>query len=195
MRQSPYEQMKRFTERVLHPYPEPRFAAPDFVQLALMSSSAGSRRRREFDSSAPRGVTAGPSATVGTAIPPQPVQLREVFPTPPGTTWGDITIRMLDGETVVIVIREVRTIRSFANMGMMNKKNGKPTVQWGLLRSFADERGSLTWKNRAADRRNQKRCENLAKNLRAYFGLDQDPFVYDRVSKGWKSRFQLLPDS
>ncbi|WP_157067615.1 hypothetical protein [Desulfosarcina cetonica] len=77
---------------------------------------------------------------------------------------------------------------------MANKKNGDPTVQWELLRTFSDEHGVLDWSSNKADRRNQKRREILATNLRDFFRIEGDPFRLTDDGKGWQALFLISPD-
>ena len=72
---------------------------------------------------------------------------------------------------------------------MANKKNAKPTVQWLLLGAFAEGHGLLDWRNRKADRKNQKRKENLPADLQRFFRIDGDPFAIE--SDGWRVRFSV----
>ena len=66
---------------------------------------------------------------------------------------------------------------------------GNPSVQWELLRTFAAGEGMLTWRSPGADRRNQKRRELLAKQLRAFFRIAGEPIV--TCGKGWSTLFQI----
>jgi hypothetical protein len=118
----------------------------------------------------------------------------ESFPTPSGTNWRDITIYFKNGHTVSIRVKGQTKVRNYSQMGMINKKNGNPTLQWELLRTFAEGHGILDWGSRGADRKNQKRKETLAKNLQDFFGISEDPFELTPGRKGWKARFKILPD-
>ena len=111
------------------------------------------------------------------------------FPTPSGIDWPNIKIHLLDGHTVSVVAGDARGVFTYTQMGMSNRKNGMPTVQWELLRGFASERGLLTWQSRCADRRNQKRKELLARKLQTFFRLVTDPIV--TVGSGWQTRFAI----
>lgn len=119
------------------------------------------------------------------------------FPTPPGSTWEQVSMHVLDGNTVRITINGVSEIRHYNGMGMNNDKNGQPDRTWNLLMKFADERGHLTWHSTHADRKNQKRKEDLAKRLQAFFGIHGDPFIFIPKSgdgaSGWQTRFQITP--
>ena len=116
------------------------------------------------------------------------------FPTPPDATWGDVSIRFVDGYTVSVKVKAVTGVLNYTQMGMASRKNGNPTVQWGLLRTFAEGHGTLDWSSPGADRRNQKRRELLAANLRSFFRIESDPFRLTRNGKGWQTRFSIFPD-
>ena len=116
------------------------------------------------------------------------------FPTPPDAMWSDVSIRFVDNHTVSIRVKSETRKLHYAQMGMANKKNGNPTVQWDLLDNFAEERGILDWKSRHADRRNQKRREKLAWNLRSFFRIEGDPFRLTDDQKGWQARFWISRD-
>jgi hypothetical protein len=74
-------------------------------------------------------------------------------------------------------------------VGLANRKTGRPSVQWELLSAFAAGNGTLTWRSPQADRRNQKRRELLARSLRRFFRLEEDPF--EPYSNGWRTKFQV----
>jgi len=116
------------------------------------------------------------------------------FPTPPDATWGDVSIQFTDGHTVSVKVKSVGGVFHYAQMGMANKKNSKPTVQWELLETFANEHGVLDWSSNKADRKNQKRREILATNLRDFFRIEGDPFRLTDDGKGWQALFLISPD-
>ena len=78
---------------------------------------------------------------------------------------------------------------NYAQLGLANRKNGSPSVQWELLRAFAAGGGTLTWRSPAADRRNQKRRQLLARALQAFFRIEGDPIVPQ--DDGWRTRFAI----
>jgi hypothetical protein len=111
------------------------------------------------------------------------------FPTPAGTGWSQVQIRLVDGHTASIVVGTAHGVYNFAQMGMANMKSGNPSVQWELLKAFAAGYGIITWRSRQADRRNQKRRELLARSLREFFRIDSDPFLPH--DNGWRARFTV----
>jgi len=113
------------------------------------------------------------------------------FPTPKGATWASVIIKFIDGETVSVRVGEQTGRYVYSEMGMIDGRNKKPTKQWEFLRAFADREGIMTWQSASADRKNQKRREILAENLKAFFGIDDDPFVLTDDKKGWQARFSI----
>jgi len=131
----------------------------------------------------------------GQTAPRTPSANGSRFPTPAGAAWGEVEINFRDGETVSIKVRDVQRVCSFQDVGMRNQKNNRPTVQWELLRVFAQQHGTLTWDSGQGDRRFQKRKEILAKNLQDFFGIDGDPFELTTDGQGWRCLFGIQPDS
>jgi len=117
------------------------------------------------------------------------------FKTPSGAQWSDLEIRFIYGDKVSVKVKSETGVFNCAEMGMASKKNGEPTKQWELLRDFAKGHGRFDWDNPAADRKIQKRKENLVKDLRKFFvGIRGDPFVYIEELKGWEARFHIEPE-
>ena len=111
------------------------------------------------------------------------------FPTPAGATWGQVRLRLVDGHTVSVTVGATHGVFTYAQLGMANRKSGNPTVQWELLRLFAQGDGVLTWRSAGAERRNQKRRELLARCLARFFRIGGDPF--QAHGNGWRARFQV----
>jgi hypothetical protein len=79
-------------------------------------------------------------------------------------------------------------------MGMLDRRNTRPTKQWELLIEFARRHGILAWDSPGASRRNQKRREKLASDLKRFFRIDGEPIVLTEDGKGWQTVFALQPD-
>jgi hypothetical protein len=115
---------------------------------------------------------------------------RARFPTPAGATWGDVTIRFLDGHTLHVNVAGTVEECDCVRMGMASRRNRRPTKQWHLLARFAASAGVISWKKGNADRGLQKQKELLAQRLQAFFGIDGEPIAL--VGKDWHCRFRLL---
>jgi hypothetical protein len=119
------------------------------------------------------------------------------FPTPPGARWQQVSIRFISGHDVHIQVRQEAGAYNFAQMAMANrkKKPAEPNVQWRLLADFAESGGELTWRDSAANRKLAKRRELLAKRLKTFFGIDEEPFETLPNGAGWRARFKILPET
>lgn len=122
---------------------------------------------------------------LGKQTPPIP------FVLPPGTSWKDISIHFKDGHTIVVKGPGVRRTLTYTEVGMADGRTKNPNVQWKLLWKFAETEGLLTWSSPHASWRNQKQKEVLAKNLRAIFGIDDQPFHTLADGYGWQTHFRL----
>lgn len=118
----------------------------------------------------------------------------ERFRTPRGAAWGDVSMSFKDRHTVAVKVKRVSGIYHYAQMGMADRRSSRPTKQWELLQDFADGHGTLTWRHPNACRKNQKRREYLARDLRRFFGIERDPFRLTDGGKGWQALFRIDPD-
>lgn len=145
------------------------------------ATEAAQRRVAEFQQAAvPQSAVAGGMA---------------FFPTPPTATWQDVRIKFVDGETVSIKVGNASGTFVYSQLGMADGRNARPTVQWELLIAFARGYGAVTWSSSEASRRNQKRREVLAANLKEFFRIDGEPIEYVEESKGWRTLFTIEPDA
>jgi len=118
----------------------------------------------------------------------------ERFPTPPDAIWGDVTIKFEDGHTVSIRCKSERGTFNYTQMGMVDRRNGNPDVQWQLLGNLADGHGQMTWEASAARRENKKRKQTLNQRLSAFFAIDGEAITWDKEAENYRCRFQLAPD-
>jgi hypothetical protein len=116
------------------------------------------------------------------------------FPTPPGTTWESVIIRFITGHQIHIRAAGQSGVFEYTQLAMVNEKDGQPTLQWALLSEVADGRGEYRWP-RAQDRgRLKKRRDRLAQNLRAFFGIEDNPFENLPRGAGFRARFTISPE-
>ena len=164
-----------------------------FVALAETLGLDGRGRLAMLDGRTPAGVFA---EFLAVHVPqPRADDGMVFFPTPADARWEDVSIRFMAGDrhAVFVSVREVSGVFHYAQMGMANRKSAKPTKQWLLLEAFAEGHGRIDWRNREADRKNQKRKENLAADLKRFFRIEGDPFANE--GDGWQARFAVaVPD-
>jgi hypothetical protein len=125
---------------------------------------------------------------------PKPQSAVGSFPTPNGSRWTDVQIQFRDGETISVKIDKQREVLSFAQLGLCDSRSGKPSKQWELLRTFADNHGVMTWQSPGACRQNRKRRELLNESLRKFFGIDGDPIELTDDKQGWRCLIRLKSD-
>lgn len=125
---------------------------------------------------------------------PKPGRLVNIFPTPAGVTWGDITIRFTDGQTVMLKCRDITMAATYSDMGMSNIRSGQPTLIWELLRVFAENHGVIDWRSGEASSRLKKRKDRLCHALREIFQLQDNPIIWDEKAKQYKTKITILPD-
>ena len=124
------------------------------------------------------------------ATAPPPIR----FPMPPGSRWEEVSIRFVTQEQVHITVRHAAAAYEFSQMAMEDRRSHRPDAQWSLLIAFAENRGQITWRDAAADRKNAKRRQLLSRTLQDFFGLEGDPFERVADGKGWRCRFNLTPE-
>jgi hypothetical protein len=115
---------------------------------------------------------------------------RARFPTPAGATWGDVTIRFLDGHTVHVNVAGTVEECDCMRLGMASQRNRQPTKQWHLLTRFAASGGVISWKKGNADRSLQKQKELLVQRLQTFFRIEGEPIAL--VGKDWHCRFRAI---
>ena len=62
------------------------------------------------------------------------------------------------------------------------------------LGDFANNGGEITWRDSAAHLKLEKRKQLLAKRLKAFFGVEDEPFETLPKGLGWRARFTITPE-
>jgi hypothetical protein len=164
------------------------------IERAIECAENHHKRLRQ----AQRRLLGEPIATKATqpnGAPTPDVTTKPIVPTPKGAKWTDLSIKVIDGETVAIKVGDHARRYVYSEMGMIDGRTKKPTKQWELLQHFARNHGILTWQSSGADRKNQKRREVLSENLKAVFGIEGEPIVLTDDKKGWRTTFSINPDT
>ena len=116
------------------------------------------------------------------------------FPTPTGSRWSELDVRFLCNERVAVTIRDQREVLTYAQLGLVDSRNGRPSKQWELLYSFGKGHGIMTWLSPDACRKNRKRRELLSQSLQRFFNIDGEPIELTDDKKGWCCVFKLRPE-
>jgi len=113
---------------------------------------------------------------------------------PPDTTWEDITIKFIDGHNVNIKVKSISKDTDYKDIGFEDRRKRKPNEQWLLLELLAKRKRKLRWKDPEATTKMKKKKQLLAQTLKAYFQIDEDPFLpYDKQEQAYTIRIKLIP--
>jgi hypothetical protein len=110
---------------------------------------------------------------------------------PPDARWEELTIDFVEIEVANIRFRgETRRFEP-EHLGMKNRKNGRPTLQWTLLQRLALAGGELDWRDRGATTSIKKQKQALSDRLKAAFGIEGSPIKWDDARSAYVARFGL----
>jgi len=110
---------------------------------------------------------------------------------PADARWEDLTFEFTAAEVVNVRFRQETRRFEPEQFGMKSKKNGRPTIHWTLLRSFAQLAGSLTWKDQAASAKIKKQKQLLSRRLIELFGITGDPIPWQPGQPAYVARFTI----
>ncbi len=116
------------------------------------------------------------------------------FPTPPGTTWEQVSVVILaGGEEAQVTAGGVEAeTATMADMNLALARNHtKPTKLWALLVVMALEGGLYATDRKHFDPQTPKRVERLRDRLQEFFGIGDDPFKPYHQVDGYEPRFAL----
>jgi hypothetical protein len=110
---------------------------------------------------------------------------------PPDARWEELAFDFVELEVVNIRFRgETRRFEP-EHLGMKNRKNGRPTLQWTLLQQLALAGGELDWMDREASISIKKQKQALSDRLKAAFGIEGSPIRWDEARSAYVARFLL----
>ena len=120
----------------------------------------------------------------------------QAVPTPEGTRWSEISIFLVDGETIAIQVPGQATRRySHHELGLAHRRTGRPTKKWRILERLCENNGSLPWQvvsNQFNAFKGQ--VSGLRRVLQAQFGIPADPLPECSRAHGLRAAFRALPD-
>ena len=105
--------------------------------------------------------------------------------------WEEVTIRFFDGHNVRISARDTTTTVDFKQMGFEDARNREPNTQWHLLSLLAKGGGRLGWEDSEASVNFKKKKQMLSDTLKAFFKIDDDPFLSYRNESAYVAKFKL----
>ncbi len=122
---------------------------------------------------------------------------------PQNTRWENITIKILNENNITILIGNNKYETSYKKMGFNDNRKNCPNKQWWFLIILATRNGSIAWEDFEKDdkisklslkdiNKFKKTKQLLAKSLRDYFKIEDDPFYSYKKEKAYKIRINLI---
>lgn len=113
------------------------------------------------------------------------------WPLPVDARWDEIEFEFTADEVLKVRFRgETRRLEP-EQLGMKNRKNGRPTYSWLVLRRLCQAGGRLSWKDRDASAEMEKRKQVLSRQLREFFGLKVEPIPWRAAEKAYIAAFRV----
>ena len=181
------------SEGLIAYYAKKIFEAPEDAEFQ--------RLQREYDTATPPRILRmiellGQVKNKMLGIAPASAKLVRPFPTPEGTAWPDVTIRLTGDFEAQISARDSTEVRTYIEMGFEDrrgKRASKPDQNWECLRRFAELDGAIQSTKEPADwPKLEKAVQAINRRLKRLFGFSDRPIVYDRKAKSYKARFKLI---
>lgn len=122
---------------------------------------------------------------------PSPGPAIAFFETPANSKWNDVSIRFVDGHTVFVSAGSTNGRFNYAEMGMANRKAARPSVRWEFLHELAENHGSIDF-DMGNPLKNKSWKNGLSDDLRRFFHISDDPFVYDKTACCWQAKFNVI---
>ena len=112
-------------------------------------------------------------------------------PLPPGTAWGQITLRVTSSATVICAAPGVSRQMDPGDFAMRSAKNAKATAAWTFFLLLATQGGILSIPGGTIPPRARKQKEALSRHLQETFGLSEDPIPWDARQRAYVAAFVL----
>lgn len=157
---------------------------------AHVSSSPKLKKSAARSVSKKKSIRATPKGSTGTG---------PVVQTPSGTTWRDVKISFVDGDTVNVKIKGGSPTKyTYYDMGF-SKRNKKPNMMWVILKVFANAETPGELPKNFVDSKDlsktKKQIQLLRKHLERMFGISGNPIELDARYRVWTTNFKIRPEA
>jgi hypothetical protein len=154
---------------------------------AEISEHAELIRRRQVDPSSLLSIVLKRATRASAAK-----EKRHRFPTPEGSSWGDIEITITSNISARIRIGSMVKRYTCFDMGFRDHRRPDMfNLQWELLCDLAEQSGAISWKTPKAKPGLQKRVQALSKTLQLFFELESNAFYPYRGERGYEAKFHI----
>jgi len=115
------------------------------------------------------------------------------LPVGSGVSWSDITITLIDKDTVDISIKDKKDTYNFASLGFLNKTTkSTPKKAWWILVLFIKENGCIDSKSDHHILHLTEEIKGFKTQMKNIFGIDEQLIPHYKKSKGWKVNFKTI---
>jgi hypothetical protein len=170
------------------------FKMPDNVPTTLPSSLYGESYLKipEYVEPVRKVEIVNPEALFVPASQSQDKHAREAkYTLPQNGNWESLLIQFVDGHTLKVSYPGMKAqYFDYKEMGFQNNVTRLPDLKWELLRSIADNSGTLT--NAKWDRRFHRNIKyELNEGLKKFFGLKTPPIPHYTKRNGYQPLFMI----
>lgn len=115
---------------------------------------------------------------------------------PPGLRWSEVTLYLVNGETIVARFKRDR-LRRFHHydVDLADRRSGKPNKKWRLLEALCENFGHIDWRGHAGSfDAFKQQVSGLRHVMQTIFGIHSDPFKHCKKRDGLITAFQAFPE-
>lgn len=110
---------------------------------------------------------------------------------PAGTRWENFIFTIPSDENKLRVqVGQLNELVTYEDMGFLDARTGRPTIQWELLKLFAKNSGEIPANSSDARDSYKKQKQLLSQKLQQYFSIDFDPF--EPYERAYKTKFVIF---
>jgi hypothetical protein len=109
---------------------------------------------------------------------------------PAGTRWADFIFIVDRKDALTVQVKQHKVTLSYTELGMEDGRTGRPSLQWALLKLFAEHAGEIPATSSDARDNYKKQKQLLSEKLQTYFAIDFDPF--EPYEGAYKAKFTIF---
>ena len=113
---------------------------------------------------------------------------------PPDARWEEMRFEFEATEMLRVTFRKQTRRFEPVDLKMRDERKKRPNLQWTSLQGLALKGGILDWMDPSAAFKDKKRKQALSDQLRAAFGIAEDPIVWDATQRAYCARFIICGD-
>jgi len=116
--------------------------------------------------------------------------------------WENITIKFIDDKIIKLTIEDKEEDTDYEKLGFADTrsnlfKRAAYVKSWSMLIAFAVKNGTIKASEFPSDKKEKDKAgkdrTDLSQKLKSYFGLKDEPIIYDRDNQAYKIKIKLIP--